>query len=95
MEWTQAIIQIGVSGATLYILSEYLKRTDERIDARDKAFTEFVQSNNHKVTDLVVTSTKAIQESTNAIKESTAVIKEASILISSTSRLLNDKLTKQ
>lgn len=91
MEWTQAIIQIGIAGATLYILSEYLKRTDERIDARDKAFMEFVMSNNHKVTDLIVTSTEAIRESTNAIKESTNVIKEASVLISSTSRMINEK----
>ena len=78
----QFFIQLGISGATLWILREFLMRSDKRIDARDTAFMNFVETHNDKMVSLVV-------ESTNAIKESTFAIQKASELICKVS----DKIT--
>ena len=70
----QFIIQLGIGGATLWILREHLLRSDKRIDSRDIAFVKFVETHNEKMVGLVVESTNAIKESTIAIKGAAEVI---------------------
>lgn len=96
MPWEQIIVQLGIGGSigagTLWILREYLMRTDQRIDERDRVFIKFVMENNHKVTELVVTSTEAIKESTRAIKESTNAVKASSELICKATKAFGDSV---
>jgi len=102
MDWATILLQLGISGVTLYILREHLirtdkriderdKQTDERIDERDKAFSSFVQANNHKMTELIVCSTEAIKESTRAIQASSELICKSSKLLEKVSEKLNHK----
>jgi len=72
----QAIPQVGV-GVAAVIAIVYIVRSHsaERQD-NQKAFMEFVNTNNHKTTELVLASTEAIKESTIAIKNSAEVNRE-------------------
>lgn len=63
----QLATQIGIGGLTLWILYDYLKRTDKRIDERDKSFAKFVDEHNDTMGALVRTSTSAIQETGEAV----------------------------
>lgn len=68
MNWLDAIVQLGVAGFALYILWDLIKRHNRRIDERDKAFKNYANEHNHKMTDLIVACKEQIQESTKAIK---------------------------
>ena len=74
-------IQLGIAGVTLYILREYLLRTDTRIDKRDEAYYKFVSDHNDKTAALMVQATKAIQESTHALKEISGVLHDVKEVI--------------
>ena len=65
----------------MYVLWDMSKRHGEQIDAREKAFREFVLENNHKITDLVVESTTAIRESSDNIKKSSQSIQGATDIL--------------
>ena len=64
-----------------YLFLKYTKETSDShqvsMKERDDKFFDFVQSNNHKVTDLVVSATEQMKESTKAIQESSKFIQEA------------------
>lgn len=76
LDWTQLIIQLGISGVTLWILRDYLTRTDTRIDERDKAFLKFVNEHNDKMTKLIVESTEAIRRSSDLICKASKILEK-------------------
>ena len=67
--------------AIAYLFLKAGKENSERhrisMHERDERFFDFVQSNNHKVTDLVIEATNAVKESSKAIQESSKFIQEA------------------
>lgn len=71
----QLWLQVGFGGAALFILREVLKRNDERIDSRDRAFIKFAAEHNDAMADLVKESTEAIKGAGEAIKEHTELLK--------------------
>jgi len=77
-----ALPQLGIAGAAILALVYTVKYlTDANRSEREvnqRAFREFVESNNHKVTDLVLESTIAIKESSKFIGEATTAMKNFS-----------------
>ena len=68
MNWTELVIQLGISGFALYILWDLIKRHNKRIDDRDDVFRDYASEHNHKMTDLIIACKDQIKESTEAIK---------------------------
>lgn len=82
------VVAMLVLLAVLYFAGRYALESvkafrselDEARKEREKnqaVFMEFVQSNNHKVTELVEASTRAIVEGSEAIRQSSVYIAEA------------------
>ena len=90
MDYSQLILQLGISAITLYILREVLLRNDKRIDGRDADYHRFVSEHNDNMVKLMVESTEAIKESSEAIKETGGFVKEAT----GTMRELRDHFIK-
>jgi hypothetical protein len=72
----QLWIQAGIGVVTLYILREYLTRTDKRIDDRDSKFIKFATDHNDAMADLIRESSTAIRHTGDAIKEHTNLLKK-------------------
>jgi len=77
MDWSQLILQLGISAVTLFILRETLLRNDKRIDDRDANYQKFVNEHNDEMVNLMVESTSAIKESSEAMKQSSSFIASA------------------
>jgi hypothetical protein len=78
MDWQQIITSLGVGGAAIYVLWDLSKRHIKQLDERDRTYKVYVESNNHKMTELVVESTKAISKASEQIGESTKILKSIS-----------------
>jgi hypothetical protein len=63
-----------MGGAALYILWDYLKRTDARIDIRDKSFIKFANEHNDAMAELIRESTKVIKETGEVIGRHTEIL---------------------
>ena len=82
------VVALIVLGGTIYVSSRFIggliatfrNELDEARREREKnnsVFMEFVQSNNHKVTELVEASTRAVVEGSEAIRQSSVYIGKA------------------
>lgn len=82
------VVALVVLGGGVYMMAAMmLKSIDtfkveldaarEERERNQAVFMEFVQSNNHKVTELVLASTRAISEGSEAIRQSSVYISKA------------------
>lgn len=76
---TESLVGVTVIFVVILLSKEHRKELGNLREERketQKSFMEFVQNNNHRVTDLVQESTKAIQSSEDAIRETGRSIQE-------------------
>ncbi len=70
----QIITNLGIGGFALFILWKQNDSHAKQLDERDCNYRNFVNENNHKMTNLVIESTKTIIESTETIKKTGEMI---------------------
>lgn len=79
------------AGAMMKSINTFKEEIDAARQERERnqaVFMEFVQSNNHKVTELVEASTRAIVEGSEAIRQSSVYIGKATEALT----IYNDRL---
>lgn len=93
------VVALLVLGGGVYMMAVTMLKSiatfkEEMDSAREErernqaVFMEFVQSNNHKVTELVQASTRAISEGSEAIRQSSVYISKATEALT----IYNDRL---
>lgn len=74
----KSLPQLGVGVVAVLAVIYIVRLHSKERETNQKVFMEYVESHNHQVTELVVGSTKAIQEASENIKESTEIMKRLS-----------------
>lgn len=74
LSFLEILPNLGVGVTAVVVLYMAFSMFVKAMNSREKAFREYVQTNNHRVTELVVEATQAIKESTTVIKESSKAI---------------------
>ena len=84
--------ELGVAGVAIVFIylavrmmskrhAEEAKMYVEMLDRRDKAFRDYVSTQNHRSTELIIKSTRAIEQATETIKETGVVVTGASAVL--------------
>ncbi len=84
--------ELGVAGVAIVMLyltvrmmmrkhAEEAKVYTEMLDRRDKAFREYVATQNHRSTELIIKSTRPMEQATETIKETGVVVAGASVVL--------------